>query len=744
MGVTPSQRFSRSRLCPICGGHSGQHRGVGTRCHGYLSDDGRFAHCTREEFADGVKFNSESKTFAHLLDGTCNCGRRHGGSAAPPSGSAANPRLLSDEQFANCTRPYPCDYTDAQGNILYRVGRWRRQNGAKSYACFHPSGGAWAAGLDGRPPVLYRLPKVIAALAEGAAIHLVEGEKKVHLLDRLNLTSTCNSGGAKKFTLANAETLREAKCVVVWADNDKPGVEHAEQTARLLHEAGIRDIRLPVLPGLKHGQGIDDLLMVRHDRAPEDVASELLAILDATSTWRPEGADADVCGDDRVVITLMSDVRAVPVEWLWRGRIPLGMLTILDGDPGLGKSSLALDIAARLTRGLDMPDDSPGPDASGVVILSAEDDPSRVIRPRLDAAGAVVERVAVVGIKDEHDVERSPVICPTDLRAVERAVQTVRAKLVVVDPLMAYLPGTVNANSDQDVRLALVGLSRMAERTGAAVLVIRHLNKSVGGSAIYRGGGSIGIIAAARSGMLLGKDPDDTTGTSRVLAMVKSNLAAPAPSMRLRLSAGPAGTAQRVVWMGTAPHSAESLLAVGTKADDPSAIEEAEEYLRGMLGAGPVPTSEVKRQSKESGISWMSLRRAADRLGVRRSHVGQPGGKGQHWVMRLPEDAASSPEPGELSNFAGDEHLREAEARKPKCDADEAEGARAVKEEHLREHDNPEPTADDTTREFDHEAAVRPCACGGRILNWERGPICTGCRTRCLSDANGVAGDAHA
>jgi len=127
----------------------------------------------------------------------------------------------------------------------------------------------------------------------------------------------------------------------------------------------------------------------------------------------------------RALVTRYKDVKAMPVEWLWRGRVPLGMVTVLEGDPGLGKSTVMLDLAARLSRGDVMPDGSPGPEAAGVVILSAEDDPAHVIRPRLDAAGADVSRIAMVRINDQGNGLREPMLTPEDLAAVESAMQQV-------------------------------------------------------------------------------------------------------------------------------------------------------------------------------------------------------------------------------------------------------------------------------------------------------------------------------
>ncbi len=167
--------------------------------------------------------------------------------------------MLREADFARCPRPYPCDYTDASGAVLYRVARWQH-GGEKSYSVHRPVPGGWASGRGDARRVLYRLPDVLAAVKRGDVLHVVEGEKKAHALRALGLVATCNDGGAGKFTREHAESLRGAHRVIVWADNDEPGKAHAEQTARVLREAGVRDVRLPALPGLKHREGLDDWL----------------------------------------------------------------------------------------------------------------------------------------------------------------------------------------------------------------------------------------------------------------------------------------------------------------------------------------------------------------------------------------------------------------------------------------------------------------------------------------------------
>ena len=250
----------------------------------------------------------------------------------------------------------------------------------------------------------------------------------------------------------------------------------------------------------------------------------------------------------------MSGVHARPVEWLWPGWVPLGKLTVLDGDPGVGKSTLLLDLAARLSRDGVMPDGARGP-LGAALILSAEDGEEDTIRPRLAAAGAVLERICTLPTVRDEDGEMRPPEIPLDLPAIDAAVRQYGARLLVIDPLMAYLTGA-DASVDQEVRRALFKLSRLAERRECAVVCLRHLSKVGGDKAVYRGGGSIGIVAAARSGLVVAADPDQPG--QRILAAAKCNLALPPRPLRFALEA--ADGVCRVRWLGEADVTADELV----------------------------------------------------------------------------------------------------------------------------------------------------------------------------------------
>jgi hypothetical protein len=340
------------------------------------------------------------------------------------------------------------------------------------------------------------------------------------------------------------------------------------------------------------------------------------------------------------------------VRWLWPGRVPLGKLTLLDGDPGLGKSAVMLDLAARVSRGAAMPDESrsdlDGP--AGVVLVSTEDGLGDTIRPRLEAAGADLSRVvAVTGVPGEGTMRL--VTLPRDAPRVARAAKELEARLVVIDPLMAYLDPAVNAYRDQDVRRALAPVSLIAEALDAAIVVVRHLNKATEGNPLYRGGGSIGIMGAARSGLVVGPDPDDPTEQRRVLAVVKGNLAAPAPALAYTLETVAVeakdvdATAVRVAWQGTVRHTAATLLGAaseGSEAAGRDARGEAMAFLVTALADGPQPVAPLMEAARKAGLAEKTVRRAKVALGV----VARKEGGGGWWWL-LPPKVATPPQGGE-------------------------------------------------------------------------------------------------
>ena len=310
-------------------------------------------------------------------------------------------------------------------------------------------------------------------------------------------------------------------------------------------------------------------------------------------------------------LNILSDVETAPVNWLWNGRIPRGKIIICDGDPGTGKSLFTADLAARISTNGIMPDGSEGITGT-VLMLSAEDDPGDTIKPRILAAGGDVSKIIFLeGFREEINEEkyiRPPTL--EDIPAIKKVVDKFKPVLIVIDPLMAHL--TTDSHRDSDVRRQLAPLAKLAQEAGAAILIIRHLNKMSGGNPIYRGGGSIGIIGACRSGLLLGKNPEAPDGESNdlILAVTKSNLCKPPSSIALEIIINTNGQPS-ILWKGESKITAEQL--IGSQ-EDAKALGEAKRFLRSFLEDGYHPALECQKAAKAAGLADHTLRRAREKI----------------------------------------------------------------------------------------------------------------------------------
>ncbi len=340
-----------------------------------------------------------------------------------------------------------------------------------------------------------------------------------------------------------------------------------------------------------------------------------------------------------------SEIEARPVNWLWPGRIARGNLTVLEGDPGCGKSTLMCDLAARVSSGREWPDGLSG-EPGTVIIISAEDDPASTIRPRLEAAKADLDRVIIARATLDSDDGPRLLTLPDDLPLIEDDLIRTGARLAVLDPLNAFLSGKVDSHRDQDVRRVLAAIAGMAERTQAAVAVIRHLNKGGGSNPMYRGGGSIGISGAARAVFLVGIDPDDDESENcRILAPIKCNLAKEPTALAFRLVQAEGDSVAHVEWIaGAADVSARDLLRE-RETNGSGSIGSAVAFLTEFLAERPRPTTEVVKAATTQGISTRTLDRARKAMGVR--PLKPKGSLDGPWYMALP-NGPSQRENGEI------------------------------------------------------------------------------------------------
>jgi hypothetical protein len=316
------------------------------------------------------------------------------------------------------------------------------------------------------------------------------------------------------------------------------------------------------------------------------------------------------------------------IAWLWPGRLALGKLAILDGDPDLGKSLLTLDLCARLSTGRNFPDGQSSGDPTNSVILSGEDNAEDTIRPRIEALGGDPERVFVVRLNDTGSWR--PFRIPRNLDALDAALERMTARLLVIDPIVAFLDRGAHFRDDQSVRRALSPLAALAERRQCVVQMVRHLNKFGASRSLYRGGGSIGIVAACRSAWLAARDPNDPQ--RRVLAQVKNNLAAPQPSLVYEVQRSK-DAPPTLTWHGTSELTADQLLAAAARLDPLGPRQRARDFLLEFLRDGPRPAREFWPIAQRHGLAKRTLTRARRDLGICSHRVYLQGRPVSYWTL---------------------------------------------------------------------------------------------------------------
>lgn len=326
--------------------------------------------------------------------------------------------------------------------------------------------------------------------------------------------------------------------------------------------------------------------------------------------------------ETEVVTELFSQIEPKPIRWLWKPWLARGKLAILDGDPGVGKSLLAIDLAARLSRGDDLPDGQKLNGIGTTAFLAAEDDAADTLRPRAEAAGANLDRlVTVAGCNDR------PLRIPDDLHQISRHVGHHNADLLVIDPIVAFLPRSVALANDQCVREAMSRLTKIAQGFDCAVLLIRHLRKASSRNALHRGSGSMGFIASCRTGLLAAKDPSDPS--RGILAVTKSNLGEGLPALGYRIVTNDSGLAT-VQWTGPAPLTANDL---GIVPRPLSSLDRAAMWLMEQLESGSRPAAEIYAAAASAGIPERTLRRAGRTLGITPQRTVIDGRTAWQWTL---------------------------------------------------------------------------------------------------------------
>jgi len=629
------REVNRENLCPICGKSDWCGRnGDVIRCM-RVADAPSGYRVVKRNSDGGTVFAPENAPSAPAQR-TRPCKNKTGGRAKTYPTIEALLAALQYTPELRGARPTIHRYTD-----MFAVIRFDSSRG-KSFRPIHHDGSGWRIGDPPGLLPLYRFTDIQGI----RVVWVVEGEKCAEALRSIGLLAITSAHGAKAANRSDWSGLA-GLLVIVIPDRDPPGrgyaLDVARIVARLTPPARVKILEPNWIPD--GGDIADVIAAVGENQDPTDIARDLEQLAVRMPFCTPtEGESVDDDGSARPRLIRLSDVKPEPLRWLWPNRIPLGKLTLIGGDPGLGKSCVTIDIAARVSTGTSWPDrrDEENP-IGGVVLLSAEDDVADTIRPRLDAAHADSSKIIALQGVEFHDSESGEQLSRAfnlehDLPALQRAiVQTPDCRLVIIDPLTAYL-GKVDSHKNAELRGLLAPLSELAAKYNVAIVGVTHLTKALGGKAIYRALGSLAFVAASRAFHFVIADRKNPG--RRFVLPVKMNLSPDdvgGLAYRMESASVPViGSVGVVAWEANpVTERADDLLDAETngRRGDGERLAEAMEFLRELLADGPVAVDQIEADAKKLKIGWRTLQRAKGKLLIKARKTGFGGG----WTWVIPE-----------------------------------------------------------------------------------------------------------
>lgn len=616
-------------------------------------------------------------------------------SMTPPADTAAG--AMPDMVIGKLGAPSATwTYRTPDGSPYAYIARYDTDKG-KEIRCFtygqhsEAEPAKWACKHMAAARPLYNLHTLTAR--SSAQVLVVEGEKTADAAQLLfpGMVVTTWAGGSSATALTDWSPLA-GRDVILVPDNDEPGRKAMLRVSVLLHQAKrVRGVNTEAMPPAWDLADADNwtpeaaiewakerlfTYPVTQDKdadiaAQQDAQHESIP-LDAYSTQdvdrtQPHGANgktapraatqpaealpappaisAESLG---VIYTRMSDVSMEPVSWLWKGKIAIGAVSMIQGDPGLGKSMLTASLAAVVTTGGLWPVTRDRAPMGSVIILSAEDSPKHTIAPRLEAAGADQSRIYKLDAIRKMDERGESTTATFDLsQDVTRLMVLMRqigdVRLVIIDPASAYIGTTADSHKNSDVRGIMSVLSDAADRCGAAILIINHLNKSNTQNALMRGQGSVGWMAASRAVFGVAKDKADETGRRRFFLTLKNNLADDSQATNLAYSiesyqltdTDPVITTSRILWEAQpVTQPVEEIFRADTPDNDKGAMADARAWLTEALANGPVRVQDLQVDARKSGHYWSTVRQVKNALGVVTRRIGGAGSGGaSEWSL---------------------------------------------------------------------------------------------------------------
>jgi hypothetical protein len=458
------------------------------------------------------------------------------------------------------------------------------------YTYGHMNGvSGWYTQGPATPFPLYNLPELL--IRKEAPVLFVEGEKTADAAKNLfpDYLITTTSGGAQCPQNSEFNGLRNRE-VCIWPDNDIAGFEYAERVADLLRLAGVRAITQVEIP---------ESFPKKWDLADEfPIGTDLECLRSMVKSARA----LDIVNEKYELKTVcLANVEPEDVDFLWAPYIARGNLTMLDGDPGLGKSHVTLALASALSKGLPLPLQDSGK-IGRTLLVSCEDSLAHSVKPRLNRMAADCDLI--------HSYPHLLTLNEEGVSKLRRTIERWGPDLVVIDPVFAYLGSETDINTANKVRARLAPLAKIAEEANCAMICVRHLNKgSLGQSLLYRGMGSIDVVAAARSGLTVMKHPDDEN--VRVILHTKTNLGPLGKSIAFTFEN------DTFKWLGASDVEERHYSDSQTHTDKTSREDEASHFLAALLSDGPKPAKIVEKEAGVAGITRGSLYRAKLKLKIR-------------------------------------------------------------------------------------------------------------------------------
>jgi hypothetical protein len=518
------------------------------------------------------------------------------------------------------------DYVSEHGELLYQSVRYE----PKDFRQRRPNErGGWDWKLGDVRRVLYQLPQVLAAAKAGEVIYICEGEKDAAALGRAGVVATTNPMGAGSWRSEYAVHLVGASRVVVVADRDPKGRDHARRVAQSVRSVGVP---VSVVESAFGKDAADHLAAGR--TVEEFVRCEMEQMVSTGKTAAHADEHKPSSTEHRhdvrtVSLTPASAIRVRPVRWLWEYRVALGTLALVGGREGIGKSMVCYWIAAALTRG-GLPGIYFGQPKS-VIVAATEDSWEHTIVPRLMAADADLDQVFRVDVTTATGFGGSLVL-PKDLDALRQHIRENGSAALLLDPLISRLDGGLDTHKDAEVRQALEPLVALADQCAVAVFGIIHVNKSVTTDPLSMLMASRAFSAVARAVLFVTVDPDDEK--VRLLGEPKNNLGSTdLPSMTFTIGGvkvadtdeGPVWTGQ-IRWGADDPRQiGEVLRNVGESDESRSLTDEASDWLSDYLAIHTVVDSNRARvDGKAAGYSASTLKRARAKIGAGSKPYGFP------------------------------------------------------------------------------------------------------------------------